>query len=338
MKSLRNWSLFAVLTCILFLSAAMPGDIFAKETYEEKFSQTLSLAKDGKVILSNISGDIEVRTWNKGEVKIEALKTSKTTSAEQAKKNFEKVEIKITEEGKTLRIETKYAKDYFKRSSRSVSVRYWLTIPAQAHSNITSISGDVALEEIGGNVTAKSISGDLDLNNIAGSLTGKSTSGDVIVIKADKGADCSSVSGDVEAKNVTGNADLSSVSGDIVLENCRGGDVEADTVSGSIDLINVTDARKVTAKALSGSVKYSGKIFQDGIYHLKSHSGDIVMLIPANSGFDFRAKTFSGGIKSDFEISVSGKVSKRELKGTVNGGGAELEAATFSGDVNLKKK
>lgn len=338
MKSLRNRSFWAGLTCVLFLFAVLPGGTLAKQRYEEKFERTLSLTKDGKVILGNISGDIEVKTWNKGEVKIEALKISKTTSEEQAKKNFDKVEIKISEEGKTLRIETKYAKDYFKRSSRNVSVRYWLTIPEQAHANITSISGDVSMEEIGGNISAKSISGDLDLKNIAGTLTGKSTSGNVIVFKAENGADCSSVSGDVEVKDATGNADLSSVSGDIILENCRGGDVEADTVSGDVELINVTDAQKVAAKSLSGSVKYEGKIFRNGNYRMKSHSGDITMLIPSNSAFDFKAKTFSGSIQTDFDVSVSGKISKRELKGTVNGGGAEIEAGTFSGDVRLKKK
>jgi len=56
----------------------------------------VSLAKDGKVILTNISGDIEVKTWNKGEVQIEALKTTKTSSEAKAKEYFQKVKIEIT--------------------------------------------------------------------------------------------------------------------------------------------------------------------------------------------------------------------------------------------------
>ncbi|MFQ5721917.1 MAG: hypothetical protein ACE5GI_05455 [Candidatus Aminicenantales bacterium] len=36
-----------------------------KEKYEEKIEKTVALAKDGKVILKNISGDIEVEYFKK---------------------------------------------------------------------------------------------------------------------------------------------------------------------------------------------------------------------------------------------------------------------------------
>jgi DUF4097 and DUF4098 domain-containing protein YvlB len=62
------------------------------------------------------------------------------------------------------------------------------------------------------------------------------------------------------------------------------------------------------------------------------------LILPARSAFDLEAKTFSGSIDSAFEIMVMGKLSKRELKGSVNSGGAEVTVSTFSGDVRLKKK
>jgi len=79
-------------------------------------------------------------------------------------------------------------------------------------------------------------------------------------------------------------------------------------------------------------------IFSDGTYEFKSHSGDVTLTIPSDAAFDLEARTFSGSIDSEFEITLTGKISKKELKGSVNGGGATLEVKTFSGDVELKKK
>src|SRR4030042_3860024 len=82
----------------------------AKEKYEEKFDKTVALAKDGKVDIGNISGDIAVVSWNQDQVKIEALKISQASSLEQAKENAAKVTIEVIPEGSLLRIETKYPK------------------------------------------------------------------------------------------------------------------------------------------------------------------------------------------------------------------------------------
>ena len=326
-----------VFAWFVFLVGLSPGESLAKEKFEEKFEKTVSLAKDGKVILNNISGDIEVKTWDKAEVSIKALIVSKTDTEEQAKKNFEKVKIEIKEEGKTLRIETKYDKDYFKKKKLSVSVDYWLTIPSKADANMTSVSGDVSVEKIGGTAKATSVSGDVLLNGMAGSVKGKSVSGDVHVTDAKSGVDCESVSGDVHVKNVVGGADVKSVSGDITVQNCRG-DIEAEVVSGDIKLMDVADAVEVKARSVSGGVKYVGDLARDGSYSMHSLSGNVVMAIPAGSAFDLSAKTFSGEIDSEFEIKMSGKISKKELKGTVNGGGAEVEVKTFSGNIHLKKR
>ena len=65
----------------------MEGAVKDKEKYEEKFDKTVSLAKEGEVALVNISGQIDVKTWNKGEVKIDALKISKASTLEKAKEN-----------------------------------------------------------------------------------------------------------------------------------------------------------------------------------------------------------------------------------------------------------
>ena len=324
-----------VLFFFLLILGLSPTSSIAKEKFEEKFEKTVALAKDGKVYLSNIAGDIDVKTWDRGEVKIDALKVSKHSSMDKAKEYAGLVKIEVTEEGGTLSIKTKYPKNGPK--NMSVSVDFNLMIPAGATADINSVSGDLTLANIGGAAKAETVSGDVTLEKIGGALKGKTVSGNVTVMGAAKGAYCKSVSGDVKVDDVNGDAELYTVSGTIKAGSVKGS-ITAENTSGDVKLIDVTDAKVIKAKTLSGDVDYVGVIYSDGSYNFKSHSGDVLLTVPSDAAFDLEAKTFSGSIESDFEITLTGKISKKELKGSVNGGGATLEVKTFSGDVHMKKK
>jgi hypothetical protein len=292
-----------------------------KEKYEEKFDKTVSLTKEGEVALVNISGQIDVKTWNKGEVKIDALKVSKASTLAKAKENAAKVKIAVEKVRNTLKIKTEYPenKKEWKKDSINVSVDYNLTIPSKASIKITSVSGNVDLEGIGGAVKLKPVSGTVTIN------------------KALKGVDIDGVSGDIVVQDVTGDAYLNAVSGKINAEGIRGS-IKAKVVSGEIELRDVSSAGKVEASSVSGSIVYEGQIRSDGRYTLSSHSGKVEMIIPSGSGFELEATTFSGSIQSDFEVEISGEMSKRKISGVVNRGGAVVKLKTFSGNVYLKKR
>lgn len=327
MKLNKTAKLVAILAGLFLLIGFYTAEGAAKEKFEEKFEKTVSLAKDGEVILENISGSIEVKSWDKGEVKIEALKISKASTLAVAKENVKKVKIIVEKEGKTLRITTEYPKKLNKKAKRSrrskrslnVSVTYHLLIPAKASAKIDSISGSVDLEKIGGAVKVNVVSGKIELR------------------KADKGADCKTVSGSLKLQDIVGDAYMKTVSGSITASRIRGS-VKAKVVSGKIELREVSEAKLVEGKTVSGSVIYEGTINRDGRYSLQTHSGSIKIILPSDSGFDLEAKVFSGRIETDFDITISGKISKRKIQGTVNKGGAVIKLSTFSGNISLKKK
>ena len=304
----------ALAVCVGFLQA------HPRDRYEEKFDKTEPLARDGRVYLSNLAGDIEIRSWDKEEVKIEALKISESRSEERAKENADLVTIDVSRTDGVLRIETKYPRQmkFWGDDSMNVSVEYKLWIPAKASAEIKSVSGNVDLSAIGGSAKAGSVSGEITLR------------------KASSGADLNSVSGNIDVEDVTGNVDLKTVSGNVIVSGVRGS-VEAESVSGGVELDGVTGASVVDAKTISGDVEYRGKIEARGSYRLKSHSGDVRMTIPADSAFSFEAETFSGDVDLDFQIEVSGKISPREIRGVVNKGGADIRLTSFSGSIDLKK-
>jgi len=331
-------SLLVVLGVLLFIGMT-PQYSSADQKYEQRFEDTVALSKTGTVILRNISGDIEVKTWNKAEVSIKALKTTKASSEKVAQERFDLVKIEVSKQGNTLTIKTEYPKENFlNRKIKNFSVDFWLIIPDQSEADVHSVSGDVYAEKIGGELHAETVSGDVEVMDASSFARAKSVSGDVTVTNAADGVDCDSVSGDIEVRNVTGDADLKTVSGNVMLQDIKNGDIEAETVSGEVELMNVKGAMEVNAESLSGKVEYIGDINSSGRYYMKSHSGGIYLRIPGNSKFDLRSKTFSGSINSDFDIMVSGKISNRELNGRVDGGGADIELKTFSGDIHLIKR
>jgi len=340
MKSNKAAKLTAILAGLFFLMLMgfYPAESGIREKYEEKFERTVKLAKDGHVSLNNISGSIEVKSWNKGEVKIDALKTSKASSLSEAKENAAEVKIVVQKDGDTLRIKTEYPKRRgFRRKKSSVSVHYNLWVPSKASVRIDSISGSVGMENIGGDVKLDVTSGNVDLKDIGGEVKVKVTSGNVYVKKAAKGVDCENISGKLKLQDIGGDAYLKTVSGKIEVKRIKGS-IEAETTSGGIEMREVTGAKTVKGKVLSGSIVYDGDIDPNGRYTFHSFSGSIRMLIPSGSGFELEAKTFSGRIESDFDITMSGKLSKKAISGVVNKGGAYMKLSTFSGSIYLRKR
>jgi len=320
MTKTARW--MTVLACLLFLVGVAPILGSIKEEYKEEFSKTVSLAKDGEVILYNVSGSVEVKTWDKGEVKIDATKISRASTLSKAKENAAEVEIIVEKEGDSLRIETKYPERKRRRwgeDSLNVSVRYTLMIPAKAAAKIAVTSGNVDLEGVGGMAKVTTTSGRVELR------------------KASQDVDLDVVSGGIDVQDVTGNAYLHTISGSIRAERIKGS-IKATVVSGNINLKDVSEADTVEVKMTSGTVSYEGRIRSGGRYTLTNHSGSVEMIVPASSGFEFEAKTFSGRIYTDFEVRVSGEISKRKLSGVVNDGGAVVELTTFSGNIHLKKR
>jgi DUF4097 and DUF4098 domain-containing protein YvlB len=307
-----------ILSAVLLLGFLTAGAA-DRDRYEERFDRTENLARDGRVVVKNISGDIEIKTWDKEQVKIEALKVAEASSEDRAKEDAALVRIEVSRTDGTLRIETKYPEHGWGHKSLDVSVDYSLWIPDKAGVEADSVSGDISAAGIGGA---------MDLDTV---------SGEVEVESATKGAECKSVSGGVRLRNVTGDVYLKSVSGSVEAEGVLGA-VEAESVSGDIELRGVDQARMVRAKVVSGDVTYQGKISSDGKYTLSSHSGDVEVFLPADSAFEFEAESFSGHIESDFSIELSGKISAKEFHGVVNKGGAYLKLASFSGNVRLRKR
>jgi DUF4097 and DUF4098 domain-containing protein YvlB len=107
-------------------------------------------------------------------------------------------------------------------------------------------------------------------------------------------------------------------------------------VSGDVRILD-SNTTSLKASTTSGDVHYSGSLNPNGRYELKSHSGTVEVVLPANSQFAVNASTFSGSIETDFEIKLQGRIERRTISGLVGQGGPTLELRSFSGEVRLRK-
>ena len=234
----RMTSLLAVLALLALVAVPAAADA-ENQKYEEKFQKVEKLAVDGKVYLRNISGNVKVLTWDKDEVKIDALKISKAGSLEEAKKNAALVKIEVGRNDGRLEILTDYPDNQPRHNHMNVSVNYDLTIPAKAEVEVRNVSGDVSAENIGGYAKLETVSGDVKLR------------------KAAKGGVFTTVSGDVELSDISGDLRTKAVSGDITITRMAG-TVDAETVSGNVELKGLTGAKSIEINVLSGDVIFDG--------------------------------------------------------------------------------
>lgn len=158
----------------------------------------------------------------------------------------------------------------------------------------------------------------------------------VIRLPAGVRLDAKTVSGDVDARGVAADAEVTTVSGRVTVDGFTGEELQARTVSGDVDLRNIRSPR-VSGETVSGSVSYEGPLDRQGNYDFKTLSGRVEVTLPAGTGADMRASTFSGRIRFP-EGALSNVNMRRNNRASarLGDGGASLWVESFSGDVEVR--
>jgi Putative adhesin len=289
----------------------------------ERFSRKAKIGRDGRVSVSNISGDIVVSAGSGDEVSIEAIKRARGDQSQLAN-------VRIVVEDRAGRVDIRTEYDQSRTRNNNVSVDYTITVPTAAAVDVKSVSGNVKVTGVRGSVRAESVSGDVTTTDAPKVEAAKSISGNVMLsgIAVDGDLSAGTVSGTVTAKGVKAHAlELGSVSGDIVVT-----DVTCD---------------RLNAKSVSGGFEYTGTITKGGVYDVNVHSGTVRFVLANPSGFDLSASTFSGNIRSDLPLTIGGDrdagsrrrgPTNRSMRATFGDGSASLTLRTFSGDIVIARR
>ena len=288
----------------------------------EKFSKTVPLAKGGTFDLSSLSGDIVITGGAGDQVVIDATKRGRTAE------DLKLVQVEVTATANRVEVRTKYPEG---RRNINASVDYNVTVPRGAAVILNSVSGDMKVSTIDGALRLNTVSGDVTVTSAAQLEAARTVSGDVVVT----------------ASGSTGDISAASVSGGVTLKSVKAKGFDLNSVSGDVILTDVT-CERVKANSVSGGMTFSGPLAKGGRYTFQSHSGDVTITTGGAVGFEMNANSFSGDIKSDYELTVKfgGETPaagerhprRQNVRGTWGDGSAVLELNSFSGDIRIVKK
>ena len=213
-------SILSILGALLTLGLQAHASPDHRGSLTEEFHQTYAITADGRVELDNINGDVHISSWDRNEVKVDAIKYADT------KEDLEEAKIEIDSGKDHLSIQTKYPhRDQgwnWGSHNHPASVEYTLTVPRT-----------VRLDEI------KLINGQLDVNGVSGEVR----------------ASC--INGRLEAEGLAGRAKLSTINGHLEAKfgQLAGKSVELNSVNGSVDLTIPSDSNaEVEASTISGGI------------------------------------------------------------------------------------
>jgi DUF4097 and DUF4098 domain-containing protein YvlB len=206
--------------CALFILALGAHASDHRGALTEEFHQTYAITAEGRIELDNINGAVHISSWDRNEVKVDAVKYADT------KERLDEAKIEINSGKDYLSIQTKYPEhDHtwnWGSHNNPAGVEYTLTVPRT-----------VRLDEI------KLINGSLDVTGVSGEVH----------------ASC--INGRLEARDLAGRAELSTINGrlEAKFDQLAGKSVELNSVNGSVDLTIPSDSNaEVEANTISGGI------------------------------------------------------------------------------------
>src|SRR3984893_8624890 len=220
-RQFATWSgaVLGTISALLLISlAAHASD--RRGAFTEEFHQTYALTPDGRVELDNINGAVHISSWDRNEVKVDAVKYADT------KERLDEARIEVDSGKDYLSVRTKY-RDHdltvdWGSHNNPAGVEYTLTVPRAAR-----------LDEI------KLINGALDVTGVSGEVR----------------ASC--INGKLQAHNLSGRARLSTINGrlDARFDQLAGSALELNSVNVSVAVTIPSDSKaEIDATTVSGGI------------------------------------------------------------------------------------
>ncbi len=178
----------------------------------QDFHKTYLISAGGQIRIRNISGNVRVQGYNGENIIVDGYKVGRDKDL---------VSVVDDSGGNSIDVHLRYPQ----HGPSNASVNFDVKVPQSVEYNfeeVSSISGNVSVQDVKGRMRARSISGNVDVKGMSGLVSAESTSGNVYV----------------EITNVSGSGEMKfwSISGDVSVKAPKSlnADVEMQTISGSL--------------------------------------------------------------------------------------------------------
>lgn len=241
---------------VLFFILIFAGSLLASDYYTKDFSKTVDFRSNGDIRVKTVNGKIDVTSWDKESVKIEAEIKVKARNRRDADKILDKVKIVIDKSSCQLTIEADYPKKrgddsfwdaLFNWNGKKPVVHFTIKVPRETNLDLRSTNGHVSAADVKGDNSLSTTNGGIEADGMAGSLDIRTTNGSVVAVV--------SVFGDrdkIRLKTTNGSVKLR-------LPTDVRADVTASTVNGAIRTdFPLTIQGKIMKRKISGEINGGG--------------------------------------------------------------------------------
>jgi DUF4097 and DUF4098 domain-containing protein YvlB len=230
------------------------------QEYRSVIDTTVAFNARGTIDLSLVSGEIRVTGWSQNQVKLHA-------ASERGMLQFDYGPSRLSLDVRSQR-------------GRMGDTRYTLSVPVGVRVLMRSVSGEIYARDVKGETEARSVSGDIEIVD-ALRTTFESVSGEVAVTRVAGNLRGNAVSGGLTIRDVAGDVDVETVSGDIQLLDVRSKFVRTETVSGDVEYQGSTDdGGRYEFHAHSGDVRLSLGDNVGATFDVETFSGTIDSAFP----------------------------------------------------------
>jgi hypothetical protein len=305
---------------------ASPG-LAQRFPFERSFDVTGASALD----VSTIRGKIEVTAGEPGRIVVIGTATVRTdwnvpaNAADLARRVADAPPIQRDGQTVRLRPPTDAAEQ------RAVTISYRVRVPPETAVAAASDSGATSVRGVARGVVIRTQSGAIDVMQLGGTAEVRSGSGSVTVDGIAGSLTVTTSSSSVTAGSVAGNLRVRTSSGAVNAVLSGQGDADVETRSSAIRLSGAGGA--VVAVSQSGAVSLQGTPRRP--WSASAGSGRVDVVIASSVPFTLDATSGSGSVKVLGAV-VHGSVSKRNVSGSIAGGGPLMKLTSRSGSIVIR--
>jgi len=322
MKSLRLLAVAGLFAAVVTLP------LHASET--GTFDRTLQVSGAVDLDIVSGSGNIKVHSGGNGSVYIHATIHARDSwfglSAQEKIKRLQS-NPPIEQQGNSIHVGRIEDRDL----QQNVSIDYDVTAPAQTKVTSQTGSGDQNITGVQLAVNAHTGSGNITIDNVGAGVRARSGSGELRITGIKGGLDAEAGSGNIRARGIAGEVSVDTGSGEIEVEQTAPGSVRANAGSGNLKLHGIKGGLR--AETGSGDIHVEGE--PAGDWRVAAGSGNIDLRLPSGASFNIDARTSSGRLTVNRQVTMQGTFARNHVQGKVGNGGVLVDLHTGSGDIQV---
>lgn len=190
--------------------------------------------------------------------------------------------------------------------------------------NISIVNGDLTLDSLGGTIKAETVNGSLDTERLQGRVSLETVNGEI-----------------TDRDSIVDRIDYSTVNGDL-FTNVRSPQVDAETVNGDMEL-ELGNVEQLDLSTVGGRIEVDTSLADNADIEISSVHGRINLTVPASTSARFIVNTEVNGrinnqLTDDEPERENRYVNSSNLNFTLNGGSADVDITTVSGNITLRCK